>query len=403
MTYFVSFKFYALLAVALAFYASARRMVKPDVALLPVNALFLFLLFNGDGQAVAVYALITISAWLWTRQLIVRADGGARSRALAVAVVALVAVLGLSKSPLICEPLFRHPVNLIGISYFTFKLIHYVCAASAGSIPNPSLLRFLNFMFFFPEFVSGPIGRIERFSDDLDHAHERRPSLEEALQAVHRISVGLFKKVVLASILSGFTLSGKSEAELTSLGPRQLMWGSYAYAFYLYFDFSGYCDMAIGVGRLLGLRMLENFASPFRAMDIRNFWNRWHITLSFWIRDYIFNPFFKELLTLFPRVSPTALSSLAIFCAFVLCGVWHGNALNFMAYGALHGVALAGQMLYRAYMKRKHRALYQALETRGWYNAVCWGLTFHFVVLTLLVFSLDVQRLKALSKAYGHG
>jgi D-alanyl-lipoteichoic acid biosynthesis protein DltB len=294
----------------------------------------------------------------------------------------------------------RSGIYLIGISYFIFKAIHYLCDVSAGLITNLSFLRFLNFAFFFPTLTSGPMDRFNRFSGDMDllKAREDSTDFNATSEALFRIASGLFKKFVLATLLLKYALNAKSSEELSVLSTPYLIKGAYAYSFLLYFDFSGYSDMAIGLARLMRIQVPENFDSPFLSLSIQEFWNRWHITLSQWIRDYIFNPFSRLLFLTFPQMSPVWLSSLAIFTAFLLCGVWHGDGLNFLIWGGLHGLALSANMLYRDYMKKHHREFYRSVKERRGYKILCWTLTFNFVVLSLVIFSLDWNGLNAVVK-----
>jgi alginate O-acetyltransferase complex protein AlgI len=265
----------------------------------------------------------------------------ARRVALVAAVGSNLALLGVFKyanffadgldallRPLGLPTVDLEPVHLpIGISFFTFQAITYVVDVYRREAPvdrNP--LRVALYISLFPQLIAGPIVRYKRIAAEL---RDRSASLEDVAAGVRRFSVGLGKKVLIAN-----TLAVPAD-RIFALPPDEIgagvAWlGATCYAMQIYFDFSGYSDMAIGLGRVFGFHFPENFVHPYVARSVREFWRRWHITLSTWFRDYLYIPLGGS------HGGPlrTYVNLLAVF---VLCGLWHGASLTFLVWGLIHG------------------------------------------------------------------
>jgi alginate O-acetyltransferase complex protein AlgI len=218
----------------------------------------------------------------------------------------------------------------IGISFFTFQALSYVIDTSRGKIQPVSLLEFAVYLSFFPHLVAGPIVRATEF---LPQIKERiRPRHVDVGKAFWLISLGLFKKVVIASYLATYA------ADPVFGFPRQhagveALFGVYAYAIQIYADFSGYTDIAIGLALLLGIQFPQNFNSPYAAASLQDFWRRWHMTLSRWLRDYLYIP-------LGGSRRGRVRTYVNVMITMLLGGLWHGAAWTFVAWGALHGAGL---------------------------------------------------------------
>jgi len=234
----------------------------------------------------------------------------------------------------------------IGISFFTFEKLTYTIDVYRGV--NKPLKNFWDFMLYimlFPKMIAGPIVRFHEIAGQLT---DRRAfdTVDEKLAGFFRFIVGLAKKVLLANAL------GEQADHIFTLDPATLpvaqAWlGAIAYTFQIYFDFSGYSDMAVGLGRLMGFQFPENFNSPYAARSITEFWQRWHITLGRWMRDYLYIPLGGN------RVRPSRLY-VNLWTVFILSGFWHGAAWTFIAWGAYHGLWL---VLDRLFLLRVYRRL----------------------------------------------
>ena len=259
----------------------------------------------------------------------------------------------------------------LGISYFTFKLIHYLIEVSRGNITDRSLARFLGYVFVFPAFPAGPI---ERFDHFLSHLQDR-PMIAEG---VRRIIHGLIKKFVFADLcLGGYFRDANAKSLLLSLGHTQtvdvwkLLIASYLY---IYMDFSGYTDLALGACQLFGIRLMENFNFPILAVNIAAFWKRWHITLANWCQSYVF----------MPMLGWTRNVYVAIYATFVSIGLWHAASLNWFFWGVYHAT---GIIIYQQWSQWKRRRNWK-FSDHSFSRPAAIALTFLFVSVGM-IFTLD--------------
>ncbi len=220
----------------------------------------------------------------------------------------------------------------VGISFYTFQSLSYTIDIYRGTLqPARGLVEFALYVAFFPQLVAGPIVRASTFLPQLDH----RPALgrEDLHRGLERIGIGLVKKVAVADVLA-VALVDPVFADGSTLGGFAALLGVYAYALQIYCDFSGYSDIAIGSARLFGFEIPENFRRPYLATSIQDFWRRWHISLSTWLRDYLYIPLGGNRGGRWSTLRNLALTML-------LGGLWHGAAWNFVLWGGLHGLWLA--------------------------------------------------------------
>jgi len=228
----------------------------------------------------------------------------------------------------------------IGISFFTFEKLTYTVDVYRGvNKPLKSFWDFMLYIMLFPKMIAGPIVRFHEIAGQLS-GEGRRPfdTVDQKLAGLFRFVIGLAKKVLIANTL------GQEADRIFGLVPADvsapLAWlGALAYTFQIYFDFSGYSDMAIGIGRMMGFQFPENFNNPYVSRSITEFWQRWHITLGRWMRDYLYIPLGGN------RVSPSRLY-VNLWTVFILSGFWHGAAWNFIAWGAFHGLFLVLDRLF---------------------------------------------------------
>jgi alginate O-acetyltransferase complex protein AlgI len=272
----------------------------------------------------------------------------------------------------------------LGFSYVAFRLIHTLRDRQTGKLPSLSLREYTTYAIFFPSFTAGPIDRAERFLPELRALPGPDPS--RFVQGGMRIVVGIGKKFVIADSLAYMALSATTAHQANSVGGLWVL--LYAYAFRIYFDFSGYSDIAIGIGQLFGIKLPENFTQPYLKRNITQFWQSWHITLSQWVRFYVFSPLTRFLLTRDHKPSPTILALIGQLATMLAIGLWHGVTWGFAAWGVWHGVGLFIHKVWSDhtrpyYLKLRERPrLGQALGVAGTL------LTFHFVVLGWVWFAL---------------
>lgn len=216
----------------------------------------------------------------------------------------------------------------LGVSFFTFQGISYVVDVYRGDVrPTRSLVKFSAYKLLFPQLIAGPIVRYAEVSAEMG-GRSVSPAL--AMEGVHRFITGLAKKVLLADNFA-LAADGVFGAPAASLTPGAAWLGAICYALQIYFDFSAYSDMAIGLGRMMGFHYPENFNYPYIATSVRNFWRRWHMTLTRWFTDYVYIPLGGN------RVGP-ARTYVNLFVIFLLTGFWHGAEWTFIAWGIWHGV-----------------------------------------------------------------
>lgn len=218
----------------------------------------------------------------------------------------------------------------IGISFYTFHQISMLRDIYQNpELPKVHYFRTMLYVVFFPQLVAGPI---VRYKDIIYQLKERYESLDQLALGIKRFIVGLFKKVIIANTLAGVA-DAIMDADHSTLSTGAVWLGILAYTLQIYFDFSGYSDMAIGLARMFGISLLENFEFPYISTSIKEFWRRWHISLSTWFRDYVYIPLGGN------RVSPVR-NYVNLFLVFALTGFWHGASWSFLFWGIFHGVFL---------------------------------------------------------------
>lgn len=261
----------------------------------------------------------------------------------------------------------------VGISFFTFQSMSYVIDVYRGDLkPLPSLLDYAFYVSFFPQLVAGPIVRARDFAPQI-----RKPleiTSQMFAQGCYFIAIGLFKKAVISDYISLNFVDRIFDNPSLYSGVENLL-GVYGYTLQIYCDFSGYSDMAIGIALLLGFRFPMNFNAPYRSESITDFWRRWHISLSSWIRDYIY-------ISLGGNRKGKIRQYVNLIITMLLGGLWHGASLNFVAWGGMHGVALALHKWTREHVFH-HEKHYHSTGLR-WVLSVL--LTFHFVAFCWIFF-----------------
>jgi len=273
----------------------------------------------------------------------------------------------------------------IGISFYTFQSMSYSIDIYRGAArPTRGFIDFASYVALFPQLIAGPIVRYSELDEQL---RQRDHTFGKAAEGASRFIIGLAKKVLIADALA--TVAGPAFASATTLDGSQAWLGILAYSFQIYFDFSGYSDMAIGLGLFFGFRFPENFKMPYHARSISEFWRRWHMTLSSWLRDYLYIPLGGN-----KKGNRRTLANLTI--VMLLGGLWHGAAWTFVAWGLLHGILLVIERLtatWRAILPLFfQRALTFLLVTFGWvfFRAESFSDAFHYFDALFSIPSLSV-------------
>ena len=270
-------------------------------------------------------------------------------------------------------------VGFLGISYVTFKSVQLIMEIRDGSIKEIKVGKLIQFISFFPTISSGPIDRYKRFVKDDKKVPSGAEYRKLVIKAIHMIMLGFLYKYIIAYLIQTYAVN---PLQLNLHGFTHMWLYMYAYSLYLFFDFAGYSLFAIAVSYLYGIKTPANFKQPFKAKNIKDFWNRWHMTLSFWFRDCIYmrSLFYmsrKKLLK-----SQFAMSNVAFFLNFFIMGVWHGLEVYYIVYGLYHAALFIGYGYYERWRK-KHPPRWQ----NGFTTAISIIITFHFVTFGFLIFS----------------
>lgn len=309
---------------------------------------------------------------------------------LSLLTVLLISILFLIKSPslslqtsIFFRTLANRPtetasafdLHWLGFSYIAFRLIHVLRDKQMNRLPELTLPEFATYVVFFPTLAAGPIDRVERFTKDLRQT-DFALTQNETLLAGQRIAIGLFKKFVVADALALVALNDSLATQVHSTG---WMWiHLYAYTFQIYFDFSGYTDIAIGIARLVGIKLPENFLSPYTKPNLTQFWNNWHMTLTQWFRSYFFNPF-NRWIRGYKKIPAWTMILIGQLATMTLIGLWHGITWNFILWGAWHGLGLFIQNRWSDFAKTRVNTTDPRLQKALQIGGVLF--TFHFVAL----------------------
>jgi D-alanyl-lipoteichoic acid acyltransferase DltB (MBOAT superfamily) len=302
--------------------------------------------------------------------------------------------LWLKQYRIVPESLFLPFAYLtVGLSYIFFRVLHMIIDARDGNLTDRvGVVPYLNYTLNFTTLIAGPIQSYSDYALSQLGPHVPRLTLERAGTAIERIALGFFKVRVLS--MFALAVQGAAVNDLIH-GPMhgsRLLTASYTavlYPVFLYFNFSGYCDMMIGLARFLGFDLPENFDRPFSSTSFLEFWgSRWHMTLSNWLKVYVYTPLLKALMGRFPSATiDPFLGVCAYFFTFFLIGAWHGQTSEFLFFGFLLGLGVSLNKLYQVLMaKALGRKRFKSLSCNFFYCAFARGLTFTFFAFTLLWF-----------------
>lgn len=306
------------------------------------------------------------------------------------------AAIAAAIAPLVASRIgghLQHPLGFAGLSYAVFRMIDLLVGIQDRKIQKFNPADFLAFLFFFPTVSSGPIDRFVRFQKDFRSVRTREMFRADLDDAVHPIFTGFLYKYVIAHYLYKFVLGNWME----NAGPGRVVLYFYGCALYLFFDFAGYSAFAVGVSRIFGIQTPINFNKPFLAKNIREFWNRWHMSLSAWFRDHIYMRFLMAMMQTRPGWNPQILSAAGLLLSFGLMGLWHGTEWHYIAYGFYQAGLMIGYEQWSALKKRR-----KWRHSSRWMDALSIGLTFHCVCLGFLIFAGGVPPLVAKTPKHQH-
>ena len=387
-------------AIAAAYVGISRWLVRKrggacETAFAVLNVVVVFLFFIWDPaqpalafETMALYLAIVIIQY-WALDLHIRRGGFFTHAAFFLPILILI--------------IFRIPrvhslFVLTGISYLAFRTSYLVVEVRNGTVEKPGLWRYLGFAFFAPTLSVGPISPYRLHHQAF--ADSERPVIP-VRRALLRVIIGLVKYRFLGRLcveLTYFPMLATGQEH----HPLDVLIAAVAYLIYLYLNFSGFCDIAIGGAGLIGIPVAENFDHPFAARNIKEFWNRWHITLSHYLRDVVFSPMSKALVRLLGPAHLNLAITISVLTVFVLIGAWHGLGWNFVAFGLAHGLAVVANQYYTLGLKRWLRKdQFAAYNRSGVIRAVAVVLTFCYAAAALFLFLGSTIAAKTVAAAFG--
>ena len=377
MNYFEGNEFFLLLFVVLLIGFVVNFFEKrKDYYILTLSLLFAVAIY-GKSRAMIVY-LISFVIYQYFLVFIAQRIETKRLKPLVF----------LSIFPLVINKVFAltslHLLAFIGISYMSFKTIQIMLEISDGLIKEKiSVKDYLQFLLFFPTVSAGPIDRSRRFLKEINEVMPRKEYLELAGDGVYRIVLGLLYKVVLSTYVYQMLLTLNNTG--TVVYSIKYM---YLYTLYLFFDFAGYSLMAVGSSNILGIQTPMNFNKPFLSVDIKDFWTRWHITLSTWLRDFVFSRVLMQVIRKKWFKNRLHNATYAYMVNMLVMGFWHGLSISYIVYGFYHGVLMAGFEVYQ-----KKSSFYKKNKNKNWYKLLSWFVTMNLVMIGFFIFSGEPYKI----------
>ncbi len=354
------------------FYLNSKRLLKGGLVFLVFASLFFYSWWN------VIYLPLILSSILYNFVIgfyLNKTNALQRKKiTLALGIIVNLLLLGYFKytdfffenmnNALSWDIPLPHIILPLGISFFTFTQIAYLVDCYKNKVKEYDFLRYTLFVTFFPHLLAGPILHHSEMMPQFANFRSKRINYQNIAIGLVLFSIGLFKKTVIADTFAVWANAGFDSFSMLTLFEA---WAtSLSYTFQLYFDFSGYTDMAIGISLFFNIKLPINFNSPYKALNIQDFWRRWHITLSRFLKDYIYIP-------LGGNRNGTITTYMNLFVTFLLGGIWHGAGWTFIFWGALHGVALVFHRLWQSFHFQLNRY-------------IAWFITFNFVNFSWIFF-----------------
>jgi alginate O-acetyltransferase complex protein AlgI len=382
-----SVRFWACVAVATLLLGSIRVIKARRWAFASINIGFITLHLGFRPTTAAIISALFLG-WL-----ALRLCGEKRTRLMAVAVSGafVLALFALHKAAWALEHqsllAITPALEVIGFSYVALRWVEISRAVIEGRRPPPDFASTINYLVPFHMLAAGPIQAYEEFTAQPDLPPP--PTREEALTAFERIASGMFKKYVLANYIDKIFLTGFHTGGAYTLLEMQINF------IWLYLDFSAYSDVAVGVGRLIGMATPENFDRPYLARNMIEFWERWHVSLSQFIRRNLFFPLQIALTRRTGGVAPLTCASIAFAVSFLLCGLWHRIDFVWLAWGALQASGLIVCNFYRYYLtKRIGRKGVSAYLANPWIHLLAIFITFEFSAMAVMIVTYPFSELR---------
>ncbi|AUI71864.1 D-alanyl-lipoteichoic acid biosynthesis protein DltB [Companilactobacillus alimentarius] len=285
--------------------------------------------------------------------------------------------------------------GFMGISYLTFKAVEIIMEIRDGAIKDIKPYEFIRFLLFFPTISSGPIDRFRRFQKDVLKVPSREEYVELLHSGVNKLMQGLLYKFIIGYFFGTLLLPKIQIAVLSYRGetPLGLSWSllayMYVYSMYLFFDFAGYSLFAVSISNFLGVKTPMNFRAPFKSHNIKDFWNRWHITLSYWFRDFIYMRLMFTVIKHKWMKSRVKIANFGYITLFLIMGFWHGETWYYIVYGIFHAGAMITNDAWLRYKKR-HR---KQIPSNKFTEAFAIFLTFNVVCFSFMIFSGILNKL----------
>ena len=395
MVFFTSASFFVVLAALVVPAAALGLTERPlrgyGFAASCIMLSFLFASDRAAAYSFLLFVVLSCAAVFWTLASWRR---GTRS----------MAVYGASLA-LTCAPLVIYKLSsaagagllgFMGISYCTFRAVQVIIEIRDGLIDELSLVDCLYYLTFFAQITSGPIDRSRRFVEDARRTYRRDEYADLLTRGILLLLLGAVFQLVIATVVCDWYdpvaaagIGGAPKLENLGLaGVAYQIAYAYGYGIYLFFDFAGYSLMAMGASYCFGIRCPRNFRAPFAAVDIKDFWNRWHITLSTWLRDFVFMRFTRAVTRRHVFSTRLQTACAAYMANMLLMGAWHGLTPSYLAYGAYHGILLAAAEAYQ-----KKSRFYKRNKKKTWYRVLSWAVTMQLVFLGFALFSGQVQQI----------
>ena len=394
INFYIDIRFFGLVAIAILFFRLTMKNsgeVVRSLSLLILSLGFLSLLHDSQRWLGVMFVYCIFLSGIST--FFFRARNRLSGFHLVSTVISLiVGILFLLKYKYYFQILFGNiswqseltSIQWVGISYLTFRAIDLLVYSNSSRAKPFSFFSALAYLLFFPSFLSGPINRFGNFIEDQGAKLKKIDPLQ-LRNAILRAAIGVIKITFIAQVFRYYSIYTEAGKLLSNGGGLGLLGSLYATFFYIYLDFSGYCDVAISIGLLFGIRLPENFRYPFISSNLQDFWNRWHISFAQFCRDYIFFILLRQFKLRASWMPNLAAQIIAISVTFFIMGAWHGSALNWIYYGIYHALGMVTWLSFTKIFNHVAPKMYGNLKAMLPYRIFSIWLTVTFVSVGLLL------------------